>query len=111
LLGANPDWSVTHTGDFNGDGRADILWRNNNGAVTLWLMSGSTVTSATGLSGADANLRVTHLNDYNGDGNVDLVWRNTADGSISIWLMSAAEALEKKALLGAGPWRVQPPAP
>ena len=25
------------TGDFNGDGRDDVLWRNDNGTVTDWL--------------------------------------------------------------------------
>ncbi|HKH28490.1 MAG TPA: hypothetical protein VKA61_09170, partial [Sphingomicrobium sp.] len=30
-------WQVVETGDYNGDGRDDILWRNSNGAFTNWL--------------------------------------------------------------------------
>ena len=30
-------WHIAGTGDFNGDGRDDILWRNDTGAVTNWL--------------------------------------------------------------------------
>jgi FG-GAP-like repeat len=39
-------WKISGTSDFNGDGKADILWRNDNGSVETWLMNGSTVTTA-----------------------------------------------------------------
>jgi hypothetical protein len=32
------DWTVAGTGDFNGDGRDDIAWRNQDtGSVSNWL--------------------------------------------------------------------------
>ena len=30
-------WQVAAIGDYNGDGRDDIAWRNSNGAFTNWL--------------------------------------------------------------------------
>src|SRR6185437_3398046 len=30
-------WHVIGTGDFNGDGQSDILWRNDNGTIREWL--------------------------------------------------------------------------
>ena len=39
-------WSVAGIGDFNGDGDADILWRNSNGSLAEWLMDGSTISSS-----------------------------------------------------------------
>jgi hypothetical protein len=33
-------------GDFNGDGRADILWRNASGEVYVWLMNGTNLIGA-----------------------------------------------------------------
>lgn len=31
------DWHVSGIGDFNGDGRSDILWRNDSGTIADWL--------------------------------------------------------------------------
>jgi hypothetical protein len=31
------DWQVAASGDFNGDGRTDIAWRNDSGTVMEWL--------------------------------------------------------------------------
>jgi hypothetical protein len=33
------------TGDFNGDGKSDIVWQNDNGTPSMWLMNGTTVLS------------------------------------------------------------------
>ncbi len=34
---SSQDWQVAAVGDYNGDGKADILWRNNvNGQNSLW---------------------------------------------------------------------------
>jgi hypothetical protein len=30
-----PSWHVAGTGDFNGDGHADILWQNADGSVAI----------------------------------------------------------------------------
>jgi hypothetical protein len=30
-------WHIAGTSDYNGDGRDDVLWRNDNGTVTEWL--------------------------------------------------------------------------
>jgi hypothetical protein len=32
----SPDWYIVGTGDFNGDHRGDILWRQNTGAIAEW---------------------------------------------------------------------------
>jgi hypothetical protein len=31
--------------DFNGDGKADVLWQNSSGARAIWLMNGITYSS------------------------------------------------------------------
>ena len=40
------NWQVVQVGDFDGDGRADILWRNNpTGDDYVYFMNGLAVTS------------------------------------------------------------------
>jgi hypothetical protein len=39
------NWSVVGTGDFNGDGFGDIMWRDTAGDIAVWLMNGSTITA------------------------------------------------------------------
>jgi hypothetical protein len=49
-LGVIPtSWAVQGTADYNGDGKSDVLWRNANGDVDVWLMNGATIGSAVNL--------------------------------------------------------------
>jgi hypothetical protein len=49
---ANPgaSWHVVGTGDFNSDGKTDLVLQNNSGAVAVWDMNGSTVSQSGGLA-------------------------------------------------------------
>ena len=37
------NWLVFGTGDFNGDGKTDILWRDTSGNVAIWEMNGTQI--------------------------------------------------------------------
>ena len=43
-VGANPGpaWKAVGTGDFNGDGKSDILFQNTDGQIAIWEMNGTT---------------------------------------------------------------------
>jgi hypothetical protein len=36
---------VAETGDFNADGKSDILWRHDSGQVYFWEMDGLQITA------------------------------------------------------------------
>ncbi|MDR4484686.1 MAG: RHS repeat-associated core domain-containing protein [Nitrospirales bacterium] len=76
-------------GDLNGDGKADVVWRNTTtGAVSMWLMDGTTVASTGFPAGASLEWSIKGIGDTNGDGKADLVWRNTTTGAVAVWLMN-----------------------
>ena len=35
---------------YNGDGKSDILWRDNSGNVAIWFMNGAQVTQFAGVA-------------------------------------------------------------
>jgi Ca2+-binding RTX toxin-like protein len=85
------DWKIAGTADFNGDGRADILWRNDNGQLSQWL--GTANGGFTGNGGVvnqsvPVEWKIAGTADFNGDGRADILWRNV-NGQLSQWLGTA----------------------
>jgi hypothetical protein len=49
---ALPGWTIAGVGDFNADGKSDILWRNTStGENAIWLMNGFTRASSNYIPG------------------------------------------------------------
>jgi hypothetical protein len=44
IANPGPAWHVASTGDFNLDGKTDLVLQNNNGAVAVWDMNGSAIS-------------------------------------------------------------------
>jgi hypothetical protein len=77
--------------DFNGDGQADILWRDSTtGDLCIWLMNGGTYSSGVWLGNVPVQWQIVAVTDFNNDGDLDILWRNTSTGECSIWLMNGA---------------------
>jgi hypothetical protein len=86
---SDPNWKIAGRGDFNGDGKPDILWRNtSNGQNAVWFMDGATVTGFAALNRvADQTWTIVGTGDFNGDGKPDILWRNTSNGQNAVWFM------------------------
>jgi len=82
-------WEIAGVGDFDNNGRADILWRNTGtGDVAIWLMNGTTLASAAVVQTVAAAWVIQGVGDFNNDGRADVLWRNTGTNEIAIWLMN-----------------------
>jgi hypothetical protein len=111
-LGSVPfnSWTIVGTGDFNGDGVSDILWRENTGGgVAMWLMNNNgTIKSAVGVGSLPlVSWTVAETGDFNGDGKSDILWYGS-NGGVAVWLMNGATIT---AALGVGSlptdWQIQ----
>lgn len=88
-----PPWKIAASGDWNGDGKPDLVWRNSSTQkLLIWTMNG---TSKLGEivpfpdQAVDANWEVVATLDYNGDGLRDFLWYNGSSGKIVTWSMNA----------------------
>ncbi|HEX4812386.1 MAG TPA: S8 family serine peptidase, partial [Nonomuraea sp.] len=86
---APPPFSANrYSGDFNGDGKADIVWRETTGALFIWPMNGTGIVGATYLTPISLAWQIQGTGDFNGDGRDDILWREVNTGSVFIWLMN-----------------------
>jgi hypothetical protein len=69
--------------DFNGDGKSDILWQNDNGQVAIWELNGTTLIGAAIIGNPGPSWDAIATGDFNGDGNPTSCGRTTLGKSTS----------------------------
>lgn len=100
IVGGNfSDWD-TDFGDFNGDGKTDILWRNQvNGTKAVWIMDGPNIVDGGFLPtspklGTNGQDWAPFFADFNGDGKTDILWNNLSDDQFAIWIMDGPNIVD-----------------
>jgi len=86
-------YAIAGTGDFNGDGTFDLLWRNTqSGNVSVWFLHGGAFTGGGFNFGdvSDLGYQIVGVGDFNGDGIYDLLWRKESTGDNSIWFITTS---------------------
>ena len=107
-------WSIADIGDMDGDGKADLVWRNTaTGDVAVWLGNGVNPPTTTGVIGGAplAIWSIAGIGDTDGDGKADLVWRNTATGDVAVWLGNGVNPPTATGVIADGvplEWEIQP---
>lgn len=103
-------WSVAGTGDFDGNGKSEILWHNaTNGAIEIDSITSSGFSNLGTVGYLDNIWSVAATGDFDGDGKDDILWQSTGH-NYALWLMNAGGVTSKlnlgsvsAAWLAAGP--------
>src|SRR5207245_389965 len=108
---ADQSWQVAGVGDFDGDGKDDILWRNSaTGENYIYFMNGTTVlTGGFVRQVADRSWKVAVVGDFDGDGKSDILRRNSATGENYLYPMDGTTIKPSEGFLRAvpvGSWTV-----
>jgi ELWxxDGT repeat protein len=97
------NWQIQATADFTGDGRPDIVWRNQaNGTQVIWQMNGTIAVATIPLDPvvSDINWRIVAAADFTGDGQNDIVWRNQVTGEQVFWQMNGTTPIATLPIVG-----------
>lgn len=100
----NRNWRIEGVGDFNGDCKTDIIWRNYDtvgpevGLINIWTMDGAAPFGTLTIPQPrvfNPDWVIEGIEDYNNDGNLDILWRCNSPsgpeaGLVSIWTMNGA---------------------
>ena len=89
-------------GDFNGDGKGDILWQHDSGQAPIWLMSGTSCRRRRRRPNAGPSWHVVGAGQFNnGDIRSDILWQHDS-GQAAVWLMDGT-TLQSGVGVGASP--------
>jgi hypothetical protein len=109
---ADPNWRLRGTGDFDGDGLADLVWQHEgSGQPLLWKMNGPSVVSAMQLpTPGTPDWKIMAIGDANVDGHTDLIFQNAVNGGIVIWAMNRTNVYSGPYIGAVDPaWKISSP--
>ncbi|MGC4069359.1 MAG: protein-glutamine glutaminase family protein [Polyangiaceae bacterium] len=91
LVADSSGWTFAGTGDFNRDGRVDVIWRHGqSGTMQFWYLNEVTMNTFANLPYTVADSSGWHFfaaRDVNYDGKLDITWHHGAQGTIQHWYM------------------------
>jgi hypothetical protein len=87
----DPVWSIAGTGDYNFDGKPDLVWTHAiSKQLVVWYMNDATLVSGVFFDPETTpgpNWSVAVTRDMDRDGKPDIVWRDSTAGQIVVWYM------------------------
>ena len=86
----NAGWQLAAVADLDGDGRAEVVWRNLvNGALIAWQLDATGAIAGTRDFGiVPLAFELAGSADFDGDGTDDLLWFDPGSGQVALYLMN-----------------------
>ena len=103
-------WKIVTSGDYNGDGKADLLWRHTDGSIAMWEMSHRTILDGSVMLNVPAAWETERSGDFDKNGRDEVIWRNRNDGSVAMWELDGHRLINGGIFftVSDAQWKVQP---
>ncbi|MBD2327732.1 pre-peptidase C-terminal domain-containing protein [Alkalinema sp. FACHB-956] len=107
VIRVGQEWNVQSLKDLDGNGTADILWRNLvSGDIAMWLMGKNPQTGVPTISGgtilnralgftlpASSGWDVVGVNNIDSQFGADVLWKNRFSNQVALWTLSSTAIL------------------
>ena len=103
---AGLDWQAKAVGDFNNDGKDDVLLQNaKDGSCYIWELNGVNGLVDSGFVGwaPGTTWQVKSSGDFNGDGKSDVLLQNSVTNECYVWQLNGTGALVGAGYVGWDP--------
>ena len=88
------------TGDFNNDGKSDLLFQNSSGQAVIWFMNGDSHAGTKTVSKPGAGFTVSGAQDVDNNGYSDLIWSNSGTGAVTATELGGPSSLVSTSVIG-----------
>jgi hypothetical protein len=97
-------WFGQAVGDFDGDGNADLFWRDSATGANKISFRALYLADTTAVPSQD--WQVVGAGDFDGDDHADVLWRNSASGANAIWKSANSTTQQTIAGITDQAWKV-----
>jgi uncharacterized delta-60 repeat protein len=101
LIPAN--WHFVGFNDFNGDGKNDLLWQDEQNRLVVWFMNDRKFVSSSYLDSDQplVDWRAVAMGDIDGDLQKDVLFQH-GDGTAAAWFLNGTNVVNSAELFGSG---------